>query len=263
MRRLYNPSRFIPATPGLGRPGSSPLNVYPQGLLAAEKQSLKTAVRLLFTGASVRLVQYQQTTETNRAVETGDKKTAMKWMTKSSREFLTENDKLRASKNPERERHKMNMAVEKRESAAHAIRSEREFHREMDMLYDSKRRRFRKTFDFFKRQGLAFFICYVFTYCACFGVFYYILANEIVSKHSIFELLFVLSNGGFDRDTFIKKLEAWDTYINFGFAFILNEMLEVVRFPLVMALFLTFRGTLTRLGRSMKTSIYRRSAPEI
>ena len=208
-------------------------------------------------------VQYQQSTETNRAVETGDKKTALKWMTKSSREFLTENDKLRASKNPERERHKMQMALEKKESAAHAIRNEREYHREVDMLYDSKRKRFRKTFDFFKRQGLAFFVCYVFTYCACFSIFYYILANEIVSKHSVFELLFVLSNGGFDRDTFIKRLEAWDTYINFGFAFILNEMLEVIRFPMVMALFLTFRGTIARLGRSMKTSIYRRSAPEI
>lgn len=211
----------------------------------------------------LRLVQYQQTCETNRAFESGDKKTATKWMTKSSREFLTENDKLRAANNPIKEERKNIAALEKRESAAHAIRNEREFNRELDRLYDAKSRRFRKSFDFFKRQGLAFFISYVVIYAGCFGCFYYILANNIVSKHAIFEMLYFLTNGAFDREKFLARVEAWDTYINFGFAFVLNEMLEILRFPMVMAVFLTFRGTFARIGRAMKKSIYRRSAPEI
>ena len=212
--------------------------------------------------SSLRFVQYQQTSETNRAVESGDKKTAMKWMTKSTREYMTEEDRSRASKNPEKEKAVMWKEKEKRSTKEMYLNNEKMFETEITKLTDFKQRRFRKSFDFFKRQGFAFFVVYVATYVGALAALYIFFASDLISKSAVYEII-VGTTGMLDREEFLNRVEAWDTYINFGFAFVLNEMLEVFRLPLVMITFFTFKPAFMKLGRGVKKSIFNRSAPEI
>eukprot|EP00164_Ancoracysta_twista_P005201 GFYU01007109.1.p1 GENE.GFYU01007109.1~~GFYU01007109.1.p1 ORF type:complete len:176 (-),score=36.30 GFYU01007109.1:41-568(-) len=175
---------------------------------------------------------------------------------------MTEEDRSRASKNPEKEKAVMWKEKEKRSTKEMYLNNEKMFETEITKLTDFKQRRFRKSFDFFKRQGFAFFVVYVATYVGALAALYIFFASDLISKSAVYEII-VGTTGMLDREEFLNRVEAWDTYINFGFAFVLNEMLEVFRLPLVMITFFTFKPAFMKLGRGVKKSIFNRSAPEI
>eukprot|EP00758_Cryptobia_borreli_P001054 Tbor_TRINITY_DN1898_c0_g1::TRINITY_DN1898_c0_g1_i1::g.23086::m.23086 len=208
-------------------------------------------------------IQYRTAYQDNLSTEKNEKRSSLKWMTKSSREFLQEGDKERAAKNPEKQKAVEFKDKEKRIATEMYIKNDELYENEISKLTDFKGPRIKKSVAFFKRQGLAFIIIYASTYIGCFVALYYALTSNFVSKVAWFKWGIMMTGQNIADDTISKQVEEWDTYINLGLTFVINEILEVFRLPLVMVSFFTFRPTIIRMGKLLKVYIFKSKVKKI
>lgn len=214
-----------------------------------------------------RFVQFEQTSETMQGINTNKRALHNRWVTKSTKEYMMEADS-KTTKGSDaifsKAREQRKEAMENRKTRFRDVTSEtdRTFDLEMDRLRDDKTRRMRKGFQFFKRQGKAFTLLYLAAYFGTLSILYVGFATGVLQKEAAFEFVYLLLQQYMDRDMFFQRIEAWDTYTNFGFAFVVNEMLEFFRFPLVMFFFYQARPYLTGVNTRVKASIFRFGAAE-
>lgn len=140
--------------------------------------------------------------------------------------------------------------------------TDRTFNSEMDRFREDSGKRRTKSINFFKRQGKAFTLVYLGAYLGTLLLLYLGFASGVLKKDKAFEFIFFLFGKYIDREKFFERIEAWDSFTNFGFAFVINEMLEVFRFPLVLFTFYQCRPYLTGINRRVKASIFRFNAAE-
>ncbi|KAK7201373.1 hypothetical protein NESM_000199700 [Novymonas esmeraldas] len=213
-----------------------------------------------------RYVQFEQTGET--MVGINKKKRAMnsRWVTKSTKEYMGEADSKVMKGNSllfsARDGRRDDMARRKQRTRAVAEETDRIFDLEVDRMREDTGRRWKKVFSFLRRQGKAFTLLYIAAYVVPLAALYIGFATGVLPKDAVFEFLFFFLQKFMVREQFFERVEAWDTYTNFGFAFVVNEMLEVVRFPVVMFFFYQARPFLTGVNHRVKASIFRFNAAE-
>ncbi|RNF25330.1 uncharacterized protein Tco025E_02353 [Trypanosoma conorhini] len=211
---------------------------------------------------AVRCVQYEQTSATLRGINKKNRAMAAPWITKSTKDYISENDAQATAVNPTKERLLRNSKERKDRFARIAEETDRVFDSEMDRMRDYNVRRWRKGIAFFKRQGLGFTLLYISAYLGCLVALYIGFATGILRKETAYEYMFFFLGGYVEKEWFYTRVEAWGKYVDFGFAFVINEMLEFFRFPFIMYTFYTFRPYLTRVNRRVKASIFRWNAAE-
>lgn len=215
---------------------------------------------------AVRGVQFEQTSEVIGGINRKNKQQAAKWVAKSTRDYMEEADrKMKGNASVThigRERLKERSLARRERINEAAEEGEAKFQLEMDRIRDDNSRRWKKGFNFFKRQGKAFFVLYLSVYAATFTLLYMGFASGVIKKEASFEFVLLLFGTYIDRDKFYKRIEAWDSYINVGFAFVINELLEILRLPFVMLLFYQCRPLLTGVNQRVKKSIFRWNAAE-
>ncbi|KAG5495195.1 hypothetical protein JKF63_02250 [Porcisia hertigi] len=220
----------------------------------------------LFLLNSKRFVQFEQTSDTLLGVNKNKRAMHNRWVTKSTKEYMSEADSKVSKGNSllfsAREHRRESMEKRKERFREVAEETDRTFELELDRMRDDNDRRWKKGFNFFKRQGKAFVLLYIFAYLAPLSILYLGFASGLLPKDAVFEFLFFFLQTFIDREVFFKRVEAWDTYSNFGFAFVVNEMLEFARFPLVMFFFYQARPFLTGVNQRVKASIFRFNAAE-
>lgn len=217
-----------------------------------------------------RWVQYEQTSKTMLGSMKGGKKReeGVKWVTRSTKDYMREGDATTQVASPSVISSKAaRMAGYGRETYNEQLKeiqaeAERKMEYEMLMLQDSKQRRWTRTVNFFKRQGAAFMILYAIAYVSCFLALYIGFASGFIKKDAVFEYLTIFFGTYMDKDAFYGRIEAWDDKINIGFAFVINEILEVVRFPVIMLIFYQLRPLILRKHRGVRNSIFRSNAAE-
>jgi hypothetical protein len=228
------------------------------GVASASNAHLTTAKRF---------VQFEQTSETLQGINTKKRALHNRWVTKSTKEYMSEADSKTAKGSAavfSKDREQRKEALERRKERSREVKDEtdRTFDLEMDRIRDDQSRQFKKGWNFFKRQGKAFTLLYLLAYFGTLGVLYLGFASGLLPKEAAFEFVYLLLSNYMDRDMFFQRVEAWDTYTNFGFAFVINELLEFVRFPTVMFFFYQCRPYLTGVNQRVKSSIFRFGAPE-
>lgn len=131
---------------------------------------------------------------------------------------------------------------------------------ELDRMHDDTGKQYQKSINFFKRQGKDFILTYVITYVVCLVGFYLCFATGLVPKEHVFNYIFLTFRNYINRDDFYSRIERWDTYINCGFAFVVNEVVEVIRFPIVCTLYFQIKAK-RKANIQMRPSIFKTSAP--
>jgi len=97
-------------------------------------------------------------------------------------------------------------------------------------LENFDRRRWRKNFEYMRRQGTGFVILYALIYVGWFAGLYICFSLNYIPKEDAYNLCVIfLESFMIDKEEFYERVEAWDTYINLGFAFVINELLEPFR----------------------------------
>ncbi|KAG5469149.1 hypothetical protein LSCM4_02547 [Leishmania orientalis] len=224
------------------------------------------AATSLFVVNSRRFVQFEQTSETMLGINKSKRAKHNRWATKSTKEYMSEADSKASKGNSllfsARERRRQGADMRKERMRDMLEESGRTLELELDRMREDKVRRWRKGFNFFKRQGKAFTLLYIIAYVAPLAMLYVGFASGVLPKDAVFEFLFFFLQSVMDRDLFFERVDAWDTYSNFGFAFVVNEMLEFLRFPLVMFFFWQARPFLTGVNQRVKSSIFRFNAAE-
>ncbi|CCW71466.1 unnamed protein product [Phytomonas sp. Hart1] len=219
-----------------------------------------------FLYTTTRGVQYVHSSETLSGINKKKRQLTTKWVTKSTKEYIQEvDDKVhRAPSIPTTRWEKRQEISANRKTQIKQIQeaSQRAFQQELDRLQEDKSRQFRKTYNFFKRQGWPFFVLYVAAYFGTWFALYLGFASGFLKKEAAFDFLIILLGVSSSRDQFYERIEAWDTYVNVGFGFVVNEMIEVIRFTIVLAVFLEFRPFFTGVNRFAKRSIFRMGASE-
>lgn len=236
-----------------------------------------TVVRSPFLGGyhsvctPCRQVQYSQTSQTMNAIN-GDRKgreAGLKWITRSTKEYMKEGDLKQDHAHPSlkadlRKKATNHSTLDHRERYREVRgAAEGRVERELVRIRDDRGRRWKKSFSFFKRQGKAFILFYFIAYFGTLGLLYLGFASNLLKKEAAFEYLLFFLGGYIDKEWFYERVEAWDGRINFGFAFVINELLEMVRFPLVMFIFYQLRPLIGRTHRGMRKSIFRLNAAEV
>lgn len=245
------------------RLGTSALSSSSSALCAASPGVWVLGVCVLGGSSTARRwVQFQHTSEVNTSINKGNREGATKWITKSTKDYAAEATRTLTA-NPMRDKLKAKGDSNKRAVDEIVENSDKIFEKEMDRLQDFKQRRWRKSKDFFKRQGKAFVLMYIVAYLGCLSLLYVGFASGYVNKEYAYGSVALLLTGFVDHEGFFKRVEAWDTYVNFGFAFVINEALEIVRLPFMMFTFYTFRPFIVSIGRKTRRSIFKRSAAEI
>lgn len=215
----------------------------------------------------VRSIQYTQTSQTMGALRDRKKtKEAVKWITKSTKDFMKESDTRKSHAAPsllKDTKPEGSPSLERRERYKEIQeQAESKLENELVRMRDDTNRRWKKGYTFFKRQGKAFTIMYMIAYFGTFLLLYVGFATNFLKKEAAFEFMFVLLGKYIERDWFYERIEAWDNKINLGFAFVINEMLELIRFPLVIFVFYQLRPFIGRSHRGMRKSIFRMNAAE-
>ncbi|KAH9593145.1 hypothetical protein LSM04_004213 [Trypanosoma melophagium] len=211
---------------------------------------------------TVRCVQYEHTSETLRGINKKNRNMSTPWITKSTKDYMTEDDAQVASVNPVKDKLRRNAKERKDRFVRVAEETDRIFDAEMDRMRDYNVRRWKKGITFFKRQGLVFTALYISAYLICLGALYVGFATGVLKKEAAYEFMFFFLERYIDKEWFYTRVEAWGKYIDFGFAFVINEMLEFIRFPFMIYTFYTFRPYLTGISRRVKPSIFRWNAAE-
>ncbi|EAN96355.1 hypothetical protein TcYC6_0072420 [Trypanosoma cruzi] len=211
---------------------------------------------------AVRCVQYEQTSATLRGINKKKRAISAPWITKSTKDYMSEADAKATAINPIKEKLLQNSKERKERFVRIAEETDRVFDSEMDRMRDYNVRRWRKGINFFKAQGLGFTLLYIFAYLGCLVALYVGFATGILKKETAYEFMFFFLGGYVDKEWFYMRVEAWGKYVDFGFAFVINEMLELFRFPFMIYTFYTFRPYLTGVNRRVKASIFRWNAAE-
>lgn len=219
---------------------------------------------------SCRWVQYTQTSQTMNTLN-GDRRvreTGVKWVTRSTKEYMKEGD-LNQDHVPLSLQADLRNKGKKRSTLEHRERyrevrgsAEARVEQELVRIRDEKGLRWKKSFSFFKRQGKAFVFFYIIAYAGTLSLLYLGFASGVLKKEAAFEYLLFFLGHYIDREWFYERVEAWEGKINFGFAFVINEFLEMLRFPLVMFVFYQLRPLIGRTHRGMRKSIFRMNAAE-
>ncbi|CAM40780.1 conserved hypothetical protein [Leishmania braziliensis MHOM/BR/75/M2904] len=234
------------------------------GSSSSDIQSVVAASPFLVN--SKRFIQFEQSSDTLLGVNKNKRSMHHRWVTKSTKEYMSEADSKVSKGNSllfSAREHRRGGMERKRERLREVTEeSDRTFELELDRMREDKERRWKKGFNFFKRQGKAFTLLYLVAYVAPLTVLYVGFASGLLPKDAAFEFLFFFLQSFMDRDMFFERIEAWDTYTNFGFAFVVNETLEFLRFPLVMFFFYQTRPYLTGVNHRVKASIFRFNAAE-
>ncbi len=208
----------------------------------------------------VRTVQFQRTTEMNVAFNRGDHATATKWITKSTKEFDSEVVKKgntigilkHSAATPQK---KIDDALKEAEMLADL---------EVQKIFDFKKGRVDRYKDFFKRHGIFFAALYFSFYFGGLFFFWFLLHNKIVDKHSLFEIMYAMSAGYLEREPFFHRVEEWGDYIDFGFAFTLNELADVVRIPFTLTFFYAFKRFLApKTAKGWRPGLFSRNSPTV
>ena len=211
----------------------------------------------------VRNVQYQRTSELGKALNTRDEEKARQWIVKSTREFnkptkFNAAGKAVGTKEEVSEKAKA-MANDQRRQADLAFMEADKFMKlELERIFDFKKGRVEKYKEFWQRHGIGFACIYGCLYIAGLFAFWIMLHNKIIDKHSMFEVIFTLSYGTIEREPFFRRVDQWGDYIDFGFAFTLNELLDLIRLPICLGLFWCFR----RMIINYKPGLFKLNAPE-
>ncbi|KAG8347990.1 hypothetical protein ERJ75_000329900 [Trypanosoma vivax] len=211
---------------------------------------------------ALRFVQFEQTSATLRGINKKNRDVAAPWITKSTKDYMSESDSHVASINPVKDRLQRDSKMRRDRFVQLSEETDRIFDLEMDRMKYDEARRWRKGVEFFKRQGIAFTVLYICAYFGCLIGLYVGFSTGILKKEAAYEFMFFFLCGYVDREWFYMRVEAWGTYVNMGFAFVINEMLEMFRLPFMIYTFYTFRPFFTGVNRRVKASIFRRCAPE-
>ncbi|KAK7201374.1 hypothetical protein NESM_000199800 [Novymonas esmeraldas] len=89
----------------------------------------------------------------------------------------------------------------------------------------------------FKSEGKDFSIFYFPFYAGTFVFFYSAFATGLVSKEAILDYVLSCMGGWVDAEKQKARIAAWDAWVNLGFAIAINELIEVVRLPIVFLIY--------------------------
>lgn len=220
--------------------------------VAAELHSGCHRPQTLLNGMSrltqhVRHTQFRKTSEQLGAINAG-KDATQKWVTKTTADYAALSNKATASV-----------------GAADADTQVREMMKQAEdsvaRVKNFRKDRVGRYKYYFGQYGRGFLITYGFFYLVCLAAIYWSCRTRRMDKVQLFEFVFSLNLGSIDREAFFERVLQWDNYIDFGFAFLLNEMLDMWRLPFCMGIFWQFRKILARHQRH-DSSIFRWQAPE-
>lgn len=209
-----------------------------------------------FSITSSRVVQFRQTTDTTSALHDSDPHRAAKWVVKSTKDMMSEANRDAFEQLEKDEKYKF--ALSKR----FEDQSTQQLVEDINRISHFKESRVKKNFNIMKRLGIIFVIMYGAVYVGCLVGIYFVLAKKLIRKETLFEI----ASGwfGMDQELFLARVEEWDSMINFGFAFCLNEALEPFRLLILLPTFLYCKNATNVLTRRFgKRSFFRRSAGEV
>jgi hypothetical protein len=218
-------------------------------LSALQRHAASTAL----LGGSVTLVeqrrfsQFRKTSEMNIALNSG-RKTAEKWVTKSTADYAAKTDVaieagvVGGDAMRKREVKARKVAADRRSQELQAWQES-----QVSRIEEFQAARRRRYATFTARFGWTLIIVYVIVYVGMLVFMWSLLRSGAIDMMSIFEATYCFISGHVDRPSFFEKLEEWGDYTNLGFAFMLNELLDVVRVPVTLALWWMFRKGLIRM----------------
>jgi hypothetical protein len=237
--------------------------------MLSRASALRIAPKLELYGASStaalacyearRWVQFRKTSEMNNALNSG-KASTQKWVTKSTADYAAKTELaleagvIGGSVERKRNAKARQIAVDRKNEELQAW-SESQVAR-MAEFQAGRRRRYASHS---ARYGWTFLLVYIILYVVMLGVIWLILRLGLLDMLSFFEFVYCLLSGHLDRPQFFERLEEWGDYTNLGFAFLLNEMLDIIRVPLTLAFWWMFRRALIRVKTS---TVFRWNAPE-
>ena len=193
-----------------------------------------------------RLVQFRKTSEMNTALNKG-RNSAEKWVTKSTADYAAKTeDAIDAGVIGGDAQRKREVKARKVAADRHAQELQAWQESQVARIEDFQSARRRRYATFTTRYGWTFILVYVIVYLAVLGCLWVILRSGVIDMMSLFEATYCFISGHVDRPGFFEKLEEWGEYTNLGFAFMINEMLDVVRVPLTLAFWWMFRKALIR-----------------
>lgn len=203
------------------------------------------AVFAVHTTGQTRLVQFRKTTEMNTAINSG-KKAADKWVTKSTADYAAKTDTAVAAGVLASDGTSRSMAARTTAATNRATEMMAWSDAQVSRISDFNTARRRRYASFSMRYGWTFLVVYIVVYFFFLGTIWLILRWGLIDMLSFFEATYCLMSGHIDRPAFFETLEEWGDWTNLGFAFLLNEALDVVRVPMTIALWWTFRRGLIR-----------------
>lgn len=117
----------------------------------------------------------------------------------------------------------------------------------------------------FKSEGKDFSLFYLPFYPATFVLLYVAFAVNALHKESVLDYVLSFMGDYVDRKKMYARIEAWNTWANLGFAFVINELLEVVRFPAVVVLYYALKPYSTYFARWLQKGMrhFRRSKSKV
>jgi hypothetical protein len=206
-----------------------------------------------------RAVQFRKTSDMNTALNSG-RKSAEKWVTKSTADYAAKTDDaieagvVGGDAQRKREVKARKVAADRRAQELQAWQES-----QVGRMEDFQAARRRRYASFSLRFGWTFILVYVVVYVAMLGFLWALLRSGAIDMLSIFEATYCFISGHLDRPSFFERLEEWGDYTNLGFAFMLNELMDVIRVPVALGLWWMFRRALIR----MKTnSVFRWNSVE-
>ncbi|GET91974.1 hypothetical protein LtaPh_3324100 [Leishmania tarentolae] len=107
----------------------------------------------------------------------------------------------------------------------------------------------RRAWRAFKREGTDFSIFYLPFYVGTFVFFYFAFVTGLVQKESILNYVLSWMGDRVDRPKLHARIAAWNSWVNLGFAIAINELIEIVRLPVVFALYYVTRPYSNRFAR--------------
>jgi hypothetical protein len=224
---------------------------------------LRFSVAVEAHAGATRSVQFQHTSESNLGAAKKNASQLSKWHTKSTREFMSEGERhseiLIDESGRSEKAAKFQKSVEKlRREELKALEMTRA---DLQRISLYSKGRTRKMIEFFKYQGTAFTIAYVVVYVTMLGMLYVAFATGLFPKSYAFDFVFSVFNYH-DRDRFYERIEAWDTYVNMGFAVVVNELAEFIRLPVFLIMAFGTKNYLNMFRGRVRRSVWKRTAPE-
>lgn len=108
-----------------------------------------------------------------------------------------------------------------------------------------------------KSEGKDFTIFYTPFYIATFIFLYAAFATGTLHKEKLLEFVLSYMGSWVDREALQKRIAAWDAWVNLGFAVAINELIEVVRLPVVFFLYYVTKPYSNHLARWLARSARR------